>query len=669
MQVLIIPVALYLLLYAPGRFLLRSHALGAAAGSRLLREVLLSACCTSWIGFVLAELGRFSLPALLGSLAVIAGVGWLCNRGQVSSAYRFDDLAGVVLLVVTWLWIAPPLDTRVLGSDSTGYLASGVHLARHGSLVIHDPTLPGLSPDLKRALFPSVVPDRGSPPYLRLMGSMVVRNLDTDEVLPAFHHLIAVWIAAFHELGGPAGGAWVITLFAGLSMWSIAAFTAGTLGSVAAVSCVGLLLFLSPQDWYSRFLMPEVPGQFFLWAGLSCLSLWSRSGSRGDLLTAAMAFGVAGLTRVENAVFLLVALVLAAALAPRTGDRRGLWPLAVAALIWLHAGIHLTVLRTHYFGNLRSLVAENLPALSPQLLINGVLLSMAFGAFAIWRRRASSRAGVALLVVAAAGLTLNADYRQDWLGLRLLESYAGVPTLLIGGIGLLASALSERRRDWAYEVFLILTAVVFAQVVLAPHATRVPIWTVRRAVSLVLPAFCIGVAFLSTIAPARWRAPAAALLFCLGMSGQLPSWIELRDSAYYRGAMRHTQAIATLLPPGARLLFDANLVASGLAQTLWAERDLPAYFFASADTTRLQELVASFAGAPVYWLNDGSSLPPQAAGIEATPVALYEFLLATPALDIAATRGAGVNWDYTVGVYSLRQVDGGPQSKTPGKVE
>src|SRR5438876_751798 len=92
-------------------------------------------------------------------------------------------------------------------------------------------------------------------PGSRLLREVLLRNLDSDAVLPAFHHLIAVWIATFHALTGSPGAAWVITLFAGLSVWSIVAFTLGTMGQVAGVSCFGLLLFLSPQYWYSRFLM------------------------------------------------------------------------------------------------------------------------------------------------------------------------------------------------------------------------------------------------------------------------------------------------------------------------------------------------------------------------------------------------------------------------------
>src|SRR5262249_32007529 len=145
--------AFWLLLYAPGRFLLAANP-PSGRGSRLLREVLLSMCCASWIGFVLAELGWFSLPALLTPLALVCLIArW--RIGPARQGYGRDDLIGVAVVASTWLWVAPPLDTRILGADSSGYLAAGVHLSRHETLIIHDPTLARLSPDLKRALFPS----------------------------------------------------------------------------------------------------------------------------------------------------------------------------------------------------------------------------------------------------------------------------------------------------------------------------------------------------------------------------------------------------------------------------------------------------------------------------------------------------------------------------------
>src|SRR5262249_17270839 len=191
-----------------------------------------------------------------------------------------------------------------------GYLAAGVHLSRHGSLVFHDPTIPLLSEDLKRSLFPSVGVTADAPPSLRLLGSLVLSSRDTVEVLAAFHHLIPVWIAIIPGLAGSAAAQWVITLFGGLSVWAMVEFAAGMSGIVAASGFFVLLTLSAVQSWYSRFLMPEIPAQFFVWGGLSCLSFWDVSRRRADAVLAGLAFGIAGLMRIENAGFLLVALLL-----------------------------------------------------------------------------------------------------------------------------------------------------------------------------------------------------------------------------------------------------------------------------------------------------------------------------------------------------------------------
>src|SRR5229473_2549545 len=120
MQLILVAGALYLLLYAPGHYWLRRSDDSPPVGSWLLREILLSACCTSWIGFVLAEAGFYSLPALLAVLAGLAIVGRARRGGgALAQSYRARDALGVAVAVLTWLWVAPPLDTRLMASDST----------------------------------------------------------------------------------------------------------------------------------------------------------------------------------------------------------------------------------------------------------------------------------------------------------------------------------------------------------------------------------------------------------------------------------------------------------------------------------------------------------------------------------------------------------------------
>ena len=86
-----------------------------------------------------------------------------------------------------------------------------------------------------------------------------------------------MWIAAADSLAGTDAGEWIITLFGGLSLWAIVECAAPT-GRAHAASVLPLLLLSGIQYWYSRFLMPEVVGQFFVWAGLACVASNERSG-------------------------------------------------------------------------------------------------------------------------------------------------------------------------------------------------------------------------------------------------------------------------------------------------------------------------------------------------------------------------------------------------------
>jgi hypothetical protein len=382
----------YLLLYAPGHYLLRLTQPLPQRRSRLFREVLLSACCASWVGFILAELGVYSLYLLLGCVAAVTVTAAAYSRGRHSGSYGAGDLAGIAITVLTWLWLSPPLDTRILGSDSSGYLAAGVHLSRHGSLIIHDPTLPLLPPMLKIALFPSLTDTPWAAPFFRLLGSLTLNSMDSDEVLPAFHHLMTVWVAIFHGLAGSAAAEWAITLFGGLSMWAMVEFAALTCGGFAAAIFFSLLSLSAIQGWYSRFLMPEIPAQFFLWGGLACIALWHASRERADAVLAGLAFGMAGLMRTENAVFAFLALVFGLAFAEEKLRAQRFWLLACASALWIHAAAHLLYFRTHYVGILGSLLPETVDLFTGAPWWRLVPLVIGIGAFVTWhyRRRSSA---------------------------------------------------------------------------------------------------------------------------------------------------------------------------------------------------------------------------------------------------------------------------------------
>ena len=657
MSLILVPVAAYLLLYAPGHYLLRGAVHEQHRGSRLFREVLVSACCASWFGFVLAELSVYSLAALLSCVALVSVAAALLGRRRRSRAYDAADLTGVAVAVVSWLVLSPPLDTRILGSDSAGYLAAGIHLSRHGSLIIHDPTMPMLPTGLKFELFPTVTPVLGAPPYLRLLGSLVLRRIDADEVLPAFHHLITVWVAIFHGLAGSAAAHWVITLFGGLSMWAMVEFAAGLSGGWAALGFFVLLSLSAVQSWYSRFLMPEIPAQFFVWGGLACLLSWSGTQRRTDAVLAGLAFGIAGLMRIENAAFLFVALAVGFAVRDRRHTQR-VWLFTCAGLIWAHAAAHLLIFRTHYAGLVWSLFPEVLvPFTGASWLRIAVLIVCVAPLLWLSWRGVTALQSIAPVVVLAACVSLWGDWQHGWSGLELLAAYIGIPTLVAGAAGLALWMMRIERGDVAGRVFACLVALAVVQVMLAPHATPVPIWLVRRAATIVLPAFCLGVALLCQTVARRWHWVAAVLVLCLAVAGQARPFAQLRGTPYYQGGLQDVEAVAAMLPSHACLLFDTPLTAWGFAPALWAERDLPAYLLSRYDAPHILRVLQAVNGLPVFWLGDGHAPPPRIPGVVATRVGSYPFTVLTPTLDAKTPPGSSNLWNYTVAVYALQLED------------
>src|SRR2546427_2388257 len=266
-------------------------------------ELLLGNVLLRVIGLLLAECDAFPLPRVVWISLLVCAVSLGARRWQPRNfavfSYSLVDAVGAALMLGAYLWAFPAFDTSLFGSDSSVYLASGVHIAEHGSLVIHDPTIALLPPAQRAEWFPSYHPGAGMPPFLRVGGGLVLPNLDTDRVLPAFQPLLSVWVAIFYALGGDRAMAAPITYFGALFLWAFTSFTAGFGGRWAAGLALALLTSLVPQYWYSRFLMPEIPSQYFLWAGLWAGALALSSGASRLGALAGLAVGVAGLMRLD----------------------------------------------------------------------------------------------------------------------------------------------------------------------------------------------------------------------------------------------------------------------------------------------------------------------------------------------------------------------------------
>ena len=63
-----------------------------------------------------------------------------------------------------------------------------------------------------------------------------------------------------------------------------------------------------------------------------------------------------------------------------------------------------------------------------------------------------------------------------------------------GGLGMLLLARDPDEPRLTRRLLVLLVALVFAQVMIEPHAQPIPIWTARRALTVVLPGACLGLA-------------------------------------------------------------------------------------------------------------------------------------------------------------------------------
>lgn len=333
-----------------------------------------------------------------------------------------------------------------------------------------------------------------------------------------------------------------------------------------------------------------------------------------------------------------------------------LWLLGCAAAVWGHAAVHLFFFRTHYVGILLSLFPETLAlfAGAPGRRL-GVLLTCIAGLL-LWQYRRGFTASRSLgpVVILAACISLWGEWQHGWSQLDLLAAYIGIPTLIAGGLGLVWWARGTDRSQVAGSILVLLAALAIVQVMLAPHATPVPIWVVRRAATIVLPAFCFGVALLCHAVARRWHWSASVLLCGLALAGQITPFWQLRSKPYYQGGLRNIQAVAKMLPPGAVLFFDTPLTAWGFPSGLWAERDLPAYLLSRFDPTRVALVLQALKGRPVYWICQDRIPPPRFPGLVATRTGSYQFLLLTPTLDIRTSPGNSNQWRASLAIYFLQ---------------
>lgn len=644
--------------YLPGRawfsVLFRCDPLGADVAPRLFLEVTLSTMAVTWLGLLLLDFGVFSTWKLVTLLAVLTLVGEWLGWKDVREPYRWRDATLLLVWVVAFLALWPPIPAHLGGGDGSAYLAAAAAAQRTGALTVSDPSVARLDPDLRRILFPSVSADWGSSPYLRLEGGLILQDLDSGLVLLAFHHGLLPWLALGSDWFGLLHMAGIVPLLGSLTPVGLFVLLARL--SALPVAAFGALLVLlqPPFAFYARFPQPEAVAAFFVVAG-TYLFLLGEQGSKRAPVVAGLVLGTAGLLRME-----LLFLVPAALLFAHASERRRQTTVALAGLIPALGAAFLQAFfyPTHYWANTATFLSAHAPELATVALLTAALLCWGERPRSIGRRLAPR-----LLVLSPLASLLHLGVvgspSLGW----LIE--ASGPLLCLAAVGLLLLNRRSLARSQANTTLTFVAALGGTSLLLysfAPNAAPVPWWVLRRSVPALMPTFVVLSCLVASAFFARHLLLGLAVYGFLCLSAFTVPARTLRSSSYLASAPHHAETLRYALPRNCVAVLSPELAPLGIGLWLWGAHGCAPYYLLPSDCERLTSLVTNLAHeSPTFLLTTSAPTGCRIPGRVLETVASYRLALHAP-FDLAHFGGSLLPSQhryhfYDIGLYRWRTAE------------
>ena len=493
--------------------------------------VLASIIISSWFALVLAELGRFSLLNLLLLLVGFSLISLLAFRGRFNLHFPRPqvDWHGAALLALLMLATGlffRPHEFILGGADAGVYVNTGMNLARTGSLIIRDDLLADVPEDAFPEFFRSMPPENVAT-WLRFPG-YYVDDPATGKVTPQFLHLQSFWIAVFYSLFGLKLGLLATPFFGLMGVISIYFAAKAIFNRDLAILAAFLLVINPTQIWFSRYPTSEALTQFLILSAVYAFTTYIRTSSPYYGLLGGTALGTIFLARIDVFPLLIPVAAYFVYLRLTRGLKRRhayFFLSVVLALTW--AAFHaLTFSRPYTLDITRFLL------LLPTLLLNANSAYLIFAVVGIMvglaiLDRHSDKVMVAvnrllvykrsLTIAMAAILAIAAFYAYFirpvvgtpkaffyWYGDQMLRAYdhenlvrigwyispLGVLMATLGGIGIIYRELSKK------TLLFVSIAVIFSifyiwNIWANPHH----IYTMRRYVPVVMPAFMISISY------------------------------------------------------------------------------------------------------------------------------------------------------------------------------
>lgn len=589
---------------------------------------------SSWLGLLLAELGRFSMLTAGAALAVLSGLAALAGRRRLGWPWRRPVRAGALAPACLVLALAVALQARpsqyiVGGRDPGAYVASMALIARTGGIQFTDPAVLAIPGEDVELFFRN--PERPDFSFARLMGFDLERP-ETGRVVPQFFHLFPAFGSYLFQAMGIKGALAAPPLLGILGTLAVLLALRRLFSAPVALLAALLLSLNVVQVWFSRYPVSEPFSQLLLFLALLALWHWEE---RGSPVFGAMAGGALGLSLLVRVDSVLVVLPIGLyVLARRAGGAgwRSLAPfLGGFALLAAHAALHAALFASKYVLDIAARPYWRQPAsLWVALGLLAALALVASGPLG-GRLREAARPRARGLRAAAAG-ALGALALYAYFLRPLLSAWAGADGnpaeaawadrsalvalgfhrlaahdaqsflrlgwfvtplgLLLGVLGLIAAIRDYRPRS----LFPLLLALTFAGF----YFYKIRVWNdyyfaLRRFVPVVLP-FLLGFAALALVRLAGrggWRRAAAGAL-ALGLATSYA--LETRRIARHvdwKGSVDFVREIARRFTRDDVVVFEQPRSIHLLSLPLWSAHGVNVLELArfNPDPERLRHLL------------------------------------------------------------------------------
>jgi Dolichyl-phosphate-mannose-protein mannosyltransferase len=273
---------------------------------RVFLRIVLSIAISSLAGLGLAAAGYFSLKVLLVVLYLISSLFFLVSsRKKLSTANKPDRtellffIAIIVIAAVLW---HNPFSYIFGGWDPGGYVNTGVHIARTGTINYTDQFFAQLPDEMK-----TTFSHYRSGLYQRFPAFMLDK-VEPGKILPQFHHIYPVWTAIFYMLFGLDSVFYLNPLFGLLSVASVYFLGQKVFNKTTGIIAAFLLVLNIVQLWQVKFQTSEIAAQFFILTSLYMLSIFFQNGGRLYGAGWVAAFACALFTRFDMLLYLPIIL-------------------------------------------------------------------------------------------------------------------------------------------------------------------------------------------------------------------------------------------------------------------------------------------------------------------------------------------------------------------------